>query len=60
VHDSAGIEYRELDVADPAQFDSLPESGFDAVVCNMALMGYGRHRPARGGVAQGRADPRAT
>ena len=38
VHDSAGIEYRELDAADPAQFDSLPESGFDAVVCNMALM----------------------
>ncbi len=38
VHDSAGIEYRELDAADAAQLDSLPESGFGAVVCNMALM----------------------
>jgi SAM-dependent methyltransferase len=32
-----GIDYRELDAADPAQFERF-EGGFDAVVCNMALM----------------------
>ncbi len=38
VHDAAGIEYRLLDASDPAQLAALPGPGFDAVVCNMALM----------------------
>lgn len=37
-HDSAGIDYRELDAADPAQLAGLDGRSFDAVVCNMALM----------------------
>ncbi|BDI33594.1 class I SAM-dependent methyltransferase [Capsulimonas corticalis] len=34
---SAPIEFRQLDAADPAQMGALPENGFDAAVCNMAL-----------------------
>jgi SAM-dependent methyltransferase len=37
-HDAEGIEYRLLDAADAAALGAMPESGFDAVVCNMALM----------------------
>lgn len=35
--DAEGIEYRELDAADAAQLERF-DGGFDAVVCNMALM----------------------
>lgn len=37
-HDSTGIEYRLLDASDPAHFAALPDGGFGAAVCNMALM----------------------
>jgi 2-polyprenyl-3-methyl-5-hydroxy-6-metoxy-1,4-benzoquinol methylase len=37
-HPSQGIEYQLLDAADPGQLAALGDGGFDAVVCNMALM----------------------
>jgi SAM-dependent methyltransferase len=37
-HPSDGIEYRLLDAAQPDQLAALSTDGFDAVVCNMALM----------------------
>jgi SAM-dependent methyltransferase len=44
-HDAAGIEYRQLDAADPEQVASLATGDFDAVVCNMALMDMADIRP---------------
>jgi SAM-dependent methyltransferase len=43
--EAANVEYRELDAADPAQLASLPEGGFDGVVCNMALMDMAHIEP---------------
>jgi SAM-dependent methyltransferase len=37
-HPSEGIEYRLLDAARADQLAALGDGGFDAVVCNMALM----------------------
>jgi SAM-dependent methyltransferase len=44
-HESSGIDYRLLDASDPAQFAALPESAFDAAVCNMALMDMAATEP---------------
>ncbi|HYW28496.1 MAG TPA: class I SAM-dependent methyltransferase [Gaiellales bacterium] len=44
-HGSSGIEYRLLDASDPAELSGLPESGFGAVVCNMALMDMAATEP---------------
>jgi SAM-dependent methyltransferase len=44
-HDSTGIEYRLLDASDPAQLAALPDAGFDAAVCNMALMDMAATEP---------------
>jgi SAM-dependent methyltransferase len=43
--DTEGIEYRLLDASDPASFAELPESAFDAAVCNMALMDMAETEP---------------
>ena len=36
--DASSIEYRQLDVSDPAQLSALREDPFDAAVCLMAFM----------------------